>query len=94
MRARSADELSDSICATIIHVELPQSRAPSEQAHELHAHEREAAALHLPQPSLQSEGEPAERSAWLSRVKTALRSGPSGAKGWSSFSVIWSGFAP
>ena len=69
MRARSADELSDSICATIIHVELPQSRAPSEQAHELHAHDHEAAALHLPQPSLQSEGEPAERSAWLSREK-------------------------
>ena len=75
MRARSADELSDSICATTIHVELPQSRAPSEQAHELHAHDHEAAALHLPLPSWQSEGEPAERSAWLSRVKTALRSG-------------------
>ena len=55
MRGRSADELSGSSCATTIHVELPLSRAPSEQVHELHAHDHEATALHLPQPSLQSE---------------------------------------
>ena len=75
MRARSADELSGSICATTIHVELPQSWAPSEQAHELHAHEQEAAALHLPQPSLQSEA-----GAW--QGKRLAEQGKNGSPQW------------
>ena len=68
MRSRNADELNVAISATDIRVELPLSRAPSEQAHEFHGHAHGAAALHLPQSTPPA---PALRSAELEHEKWA-----------------------